>query len=296
MKTLGGRQFWGDVAFYHGWRIQRSAITGHYRLLDDEDNRQAWGTIDECRKALDELREERKLPAMKGKAVIVVHGIIRSSKSFAGMTARLKKDGYSVFGFDYPSTRIRIPEIADHLHSCVQSLEGIEEINFVVHSMGGLVVRQYLSKHQDERIARMVMLGVPNKGAEMADFFQRNLLFKAIFGPAGQQLVTDGKGLIAALPVPEFEFAVLSGARGDDSGFNPLIDGDDDGTVRLESTRLPGAADFATVRCLHSFLMSDPDAIEMTARFLKEGKLRAEGDRQPIPRQPAEAAAQQKTP
>ena len=35
MKTLGGRQLWGDVAVFHDWRIQKNILTGHYRLLDE---------------------------------------------------------------------------------------------------------------------------------------------------------------------------------------------------------------------------------------------------------------------
>lgn len=282
VRTMGGRQFWGDISFFQGFRIQRNVFTGHYRLLDAEDQRQASGSLDDCRKRLDEIRIERKLPPMKGKAVIAIHGVLRSSKSFAPMLDALKKSGYQVFGFDYPSTQVQIPEAAEYLHSCIQSLEGVEEINLVVHSMGGLVVRSYLGLHHDDRIHRMVMLGVPNRGAEMADLVKRNLLFRMIYGPAGQQLVTDPKGLIASLPTPEFDFAVIAGGRGDDRGFNPLIEGDDDGTVRVVSTRLPGAADFAMVKCLHSFLMRDPSVAEMTIRFLKDGKLRAEGDCQPI--------------
>jgi pimeloyl-ACP methyl ester carboxylesterase len=282
VRTMGGRQFWGDVSFFQEYRIQRNVFTGHYRLLDAEDQRQAWGSLDDCRKRLEEIRIERKLPPMKGKAVIAIHGVLRSSKSFAPMLDSLKKSGYQVFGFDYPSTQVQIPEAAEYLHSCIQSLEGVEEINLVVHSMGGLVVRSYLGLHHDDRIHRMVMLGVPNRGAEMADLMKRNLLFRMIYGPAGQQLVTDPKGLIASLPTPEFDFAVIAGGRGDDRGFNPLIEGDDDGTVRVVSTRLPGAADFVLVRCLHSFLMRDPSVAEMTIRFLNDGKLRAEGDCQPI--------------
>ena len=283
MKTLGGRQLWGDVFFFHGWSIQKHALTGHYRLLDGEDYRHASGTYEECRQTLDEIKQAQKLPAMSGKAVILIHGIVRSSRSFPKARERLRQDGYHVFGFDYPSTLVSISEASEYLHQCLQSLEGIEEINFVVHSMGGLVVRAYSIEHQEPRIHRMVMLGVPNMGACLADRLQANILYKALYGPAGQQLVSDPAGFIAKLPTPEFEFAVIAGARGE-NGWNPLIPGDDDGTVSVECTRLPGAADFATVRCIHSFLMNNEEVIDLTARFLKEGRLREDGDRQPIPK------------
>ncbi len=287
LKTLGGRQVWGDVLFFHGYRIQHNILTGHYRLIDADDVRHAWGTREQCQSRLEQIREQQQLPPMSGKAVILIHGVVRSSKSFAPMRTKLEQAGYRVVGFDYPSTRVSITKSAAYLEQVIQSLHGVEEIHLVVHSMGGLVVRAYLERPHapDPKIQGMVMLGVPNQGAKMANILQKNLLYKAIYGPAGQELVDDPDGLIAQLPIPNFAFAVISGARGTNEGYNPIIPGDDDGTVSVESTRLPGAADSMTVNALHSFLMGNKQVIEATVRFLKTGALRASGEKVPIPSQ-----------
>ncbi|MCH7686111.1 MAG: alpha/beta fold hydrolase [Planctomycetes bacterium] len=286
MKTLGGRQFWGDVLFFRDWTIQKNVLTGHYRLLDGGDYRHASGAHLECETKLEEIKRTQKLKPMTGKAVILIHGVVRSSKSFSKLAARLTDEGYTVVGFDYPSTRVDITESAEYLHSVIDSLEGIEEINFVVHSMGGLVARTYLKKHRDKRIKRMVMMGVPNRGAKIADRLRKNALYRIIYGPAGQQLGSDPEGFIAKLPTPDFEFAIIAGGRDNIKGFNPLVPGDDDGTVSVTSTRLPGAADFLLVNCIHSFLMGHGDAIDSTARFLRTGRLRKEGEPHPISRAP----------
>jgi len=282
LKTLGGLQFWGDVFALHGWRIQHNVFTNHFRLLDPDDVRQAWGTKEQCLAALKAIREERKLIPMTGKVVILIHGITRSSKCFRAMEPALHGAGFATLGFDYPSTRVTIPECAKYLRQFLESLDGVEEIHFVVHSMGGLVVRAYLMEHQDPRIRRMVMLGVPNLGARMANLVKDFFAFKAIFGPAGQQLVEEAAGLIPNLPTPAFEFAVIAGARGTPDGFNPLIPGDDDGTVSVAATRLPGAADFLAVPVLHSFLMSNAEVIAACRRFLETGSLRENGIPEPI--------------
>lgn len=284
MKTLGGLQMWADVAAFHDWRIQK--FTGredHYRLLDGEDFRHCSGTREECEAKLKELREQLELPPMQGEAVILIHGIVRSSKSFGKLRSQLKEAGYTPIGFDYPSTRVSIEESAEYLHSLIGSLKGVQKIHFVVHSMGGILVRQYFAKHADERVTRLVMMGVPNRGAELADWLQSNLIYKLVYGPAGRQLISGENGLIAKLPPPKCEFAVIAGGRGDDRGFNPLLPGDDDGTVTIESARLPGAADFLRVDCLHSFLMFDDQAMAATVRFLKQGAFREDGKREPIP-------------
>lgn len=292
--TLGGRQFWADVEFFHAWRIQQNVLTSHYRLLGPDDVRQAWGTLEQCQTRLREIREEQKLVPMKGEAVILLHGIIRSSKSMSKLKTALEQAGYTVFAFDYPSTRVDIPAAAEYLQSVMTSLKGIERIHFVTHSMGGLVVRAWLAKHSDSRVGRLVMVATPNLGAHMADLLHGNFVYKLVFGPAGQQLIRDDEALIIQLPTPEFEFGIIAGGRGTPEGYNPLIPGDDDGTVSLESTRLPGAADFIVVRQLHTFILNAPETADYTVRFLKDGCFREKGDREPIARPEKTAANEHK--
>lgn len=282
MKTLGGRLFWGDVEFFRGWRIQQNVFSKHFRLLDEADHRHASGTLEECQARLAEIRKERNLPPMQGRGVILIHGITRSSKSMKALAKAIEAEGFTPIPFDYPSTQVPVPESAEYLHRMICSLEGLDRIDFVVHSMGGLVVRSYLAGHDDPRLGRLMMLGVPNRGAEMADLLKRNFLFRAVLGPAGQQLVSHPEGLISGLPIPRLEFAVIAGARGTPEGWNPLIPGDDDGTVTVASTRLPGAVDFLTVPALHTFMLSNSAAVEASVRFLTTGRLRADEPAQPI--------------
>lgn len=287
-KTLGGRQFWGDVRYFHGYRIQHNVITNHYRLIDSADVRKRWGTLQDCEAALLKIAEEQQLGPMQGRAVILVHGIIRSSKSFAKLQKKLEEDGVTVVPFEYPSTQKTMAESAEYLGQVVASLEGIDRIDFVCHSMGGLLVRTHLqqtNEHPDPRLYRMVMIGTPNLGAEMANFMQKNWAYKWIMGPAGQELIQDPDGVIAELPIPHFEFGLIAGARGTPTGWNPLVPGDDDGTVSVASAQLPGAHDFVTVKCLHSFIPEHAEAMEMTIRFLDLGHFRESGERQPVPAQ-----------
>lgn len=291
MPTLGGRLFWGDVIHFRGWRIQENVLTKHFRLLDPQDRRHCSGTLDDCAAKLDEIKKDRGLEPLSGTAVVFVHGMGRSSKSWPALAKRVEEAGHLVVAFDYPSTRCSIAESADYLAEVIGSLDGIERIDIVAHSMGGLVSRAYLANHRDPRLHRLVMLGVPNLGAEMADKVVAIPLYQWVCGPGGCELVTDPNGLIASLPTPDFEFAIVAGGKGTLGGYNPLIPGDDDGTVTVASTRLPGAADFILVEgALHSFMMFDDRIVDATMRFLETGGLRVEGEKRPIP-QKVEAAA-----
>lgn len=277
-KTLGGKQFWSDLFFFHGWHIQRNAVTGHCRLLDADGKRHAWGTFEACERKLDNIRQERRLGPMSGRAVVLLHGLFRSHASMTAMGGYLRKKGhYTVFNVEYPSTRFSIEAHAKNLAKVLESLDGIEEINFVCHSLGNIIVRRYLYDHldpktgrpTDTRIRRMVMLGPPNHGSNVADKFSDNPLFR-VSGTAGQELGAGWEVLSKKLVTPPFEFAIIAGGKEDGKGYNPFLRGDDDGTVRVESARLAGASDFTIVPVLHSFLMKNHKVKQRTLRFLMD--------------------------
>ena len=69
-KTLGGRFTWSDEVVYHDWRIQRSAVVGHYRLIDPEDRRYTFGTLEHCLEELEAVKLKYELPPLPKYVVI----------------------------------------------------------------------------------------------------------------------------------------------------------------------------------------------------------------------------------
>jgi len=301
LPTLGGKQFWADELFFHQWRIQRNVFTEHYRLLDERNRRHVSGDYDQCLAVLERIKLDRHLPPMKGKAVVVLHGLGRSRASMESLCQYLReKGGYEVFNIEYPSTQSDMADHARALRHVVNHLHGIEEINFVGHSMGNIVVRHYLGDlaRQDPakqspnaaaadrrtkgRFGRFVMLAPPNQGALLADTFADNLLFKEITGDAGQQLGRDWPELEKRLATPGFEFGIIAGGKGNDKGYNPILAGDNDGVISVETTKLAGAHDFVRLSLLHSFMMDNAKVQEYVLRFLRQGYFISDDKRQPL--------------
>jgi pimeloyl-ACP methyl ester carboxylesterase len=287
--TLGGKQFWADELFFHQWRIQQNVFTGHYRLLDENDVRFAWGTFDECKAALEKIKIERNLPPMKGKAVIVLHGICGTRLHTSKLCRYLQTNGgYEVFNVAYPTTQKEIAEHAKTLAKIIDNLDGIEEVNFVGHSMGNVVIRHYLNDLNSADAAhpagetakkrpkfnRFVMLAPPNHGSGLARYFADNVLYKTVTGESGRQLGRDWSPLESHLATPDFEFGIIAGGKGDEKGYNPLVAGDNDGVLSVETTKLAGAKDFVVIPAMHPLLQNDSRALVYTLRFLKEGKFR----------------------
>ena len=292
-KTLGGAQFWSDELVFHRWRIQRNVLSEHYRLLDENDFRRAWGTFEQCREKLLEIRREQNLPPMKGPAVITLHGLIRSRETMEGIGEYLEQEGdYTWLNVSYASTRRSLDEHAASLARVIENLEGIDEINFVCHSLGNLVVRRYLGEASqaepkwkvDRRIKRHVMLGPPNNGAKLAEVFKNNKVFGLVLGPSAKQLAGQWPETERLLATPGFEFGIIAG-RGNGLGTNPIVGGDDDLVVGIDETKLPGACDFLVVPRWHGELMSDKQVQQSTLRFLKKGCFVSADERQQIPAQ-----------
>ena len=122
-KTMGGQYCWADELVYFGWRIQRNTFTGHCRLLDGEKRRQTYGTFAQCQTKLEEIKRQRKLPPMKGKAVLVLGGLGDPRVIPEGMAQFLQGQGYMSACVAYPSLFDDIGQHAKALDSVVRHLD-----------------------------------------------------------------------------------------------------------------------------------------------------------------------------
>lgn len=292
-STLGGKQFWADELVYFGWRVQRHVYTGHYRLLDEDNVRHAWGTIQECRAALAQIKCDRGLPDVRGQVVLVLHGLIRTRSSMNALCRHLAKHSdFTVMSVGYPSTRAPVATHARSLARIIEHLPQAEKIHLVAHSMGNIVVRHYLGDEaaraavgeptELSRIGRIVMIAPPNQGSRRAEVWQRNFVFQTVLGDPGQELAGGFAALKRKLARPVGEFGIIAGGKGDGRGWRSYLQGDDDGTVTVSSTRLAGARDFRCLPCRHTFIMNDPRVLDFTLRFLQSGCFGSEHERQPV--------------
>lgn len=289
--TMGGKQFWTDVICFHEYRIQKHAWTGHHRLVNGSDVREAWGDLEHCKKKLSEIAADKDLPPMTGNVVIVLHGLSRTRSTMKSLSKAIEEDGAQVLNLSYASTRAAISDHADALASVIDHLPEVEQISFVGHSMGNIVVRYYLGtrfaehgKPVDKRFHRMVMLGPPNNGSQLARWLQNNVVFKTVTGESGQQLSRKWDEFKEHLTTPTFEFGIIAGEQSDESWIkNSLIDGKDDLVVTVEETKLPGASDFLVENLIHSTMMKQPDVHKAVVNFLNHGYFVSADKRTPIP-------------
>jgi len=194
------------------------------------------------------------------------------------MQLALERAGFTTLNLDYASRRKPLEGLAEDIDPAIQHFADRVDgsIHFVCHSMGGLLARVYIARHRPKRLGRVVMLGTPNSGSEIADRLKNIGIYRAFFGPAGQQLGTQRDAAIEALfPSVDYPVGIIAGNRSIYPIASALLPKPHDGRVSVANTKLHGMAGHIVIRSSHPWLPRNSIAIAQTIAFLRGGRFDA---------------------
>ncbi|RZT97998.1 esterase/lipase family protein [Rivibacter subsaxonicus] len=211
--------------------------------------------------------------------VVLLHGLGRTFRSMDRIADATRGAGYATVNVDYASRSYPIEKLAaEAVPRGVAQCRALSAapINFVTHSMGGLVLRYYLKHNPLPELGRVVMMGPPNQGSEIADLLREQTAYQRINGPAGQQIGTGPDGIPARLGPVAFPVGILTGNDRTyiDELLSGFIPGPNDGKVSVERAKVDGMTDFMVLPATHTFIVNDPVAIDQTLYFLSNERFR----------------------
>ena len=180
--------------------------------------------------------------AAQAACVVLLHGLARTERSFLLMEEVLEGEGYDVVRPGYPSTSASVEELAQNVLPRAFAACETAPVHVVSHSMGGILLRWWLTQTRPADLGRIVMMGPPNQGSEVVDTLGDLDAFGWVNGPAGGQLGTGQESLPRRLPAVDYPVGVIAGDRSLNPYFSTLLPGADDGKVSVAATRVSGHA------------------------------------------------------
>lgn len=212
-------------------------------------------------------------------AVLLLHGLWMNRFAMLPLARALKRAGFATLEPNYPSMRGALQDNVDALVlqldalcRTMPALAATPRIHIVGHSLGGLLALALLQREPvDPRLGRVVLLGSPVAGCSAARSFATY--------PGGEWLLGETTPLWERLPMPDIPAGREVGAIAGTSRFGLAsllvgIEGEHDGVVRVEETRLQGLADHRVLPVSHTGMLLSAEVAAQCIAFLCQGRFR----------------------
>jgi pimeloyl-ACP methyl ester carboxylesterase len=185
--------------------------------------------------------------------------------------------------FGYKGYTVNLPTMFSSFETIYESFKkqllnidttNYASIHLVGHSMGGLIIRYYLSKHKVPKLGRCVFIGTPNQGTRLADIGMEVPLAARVLKPIralhSNTLAID---LPQNEPIPDIGIIAGTNHRLITGGF---LKKPNDGRVEVAATKLeaPLMKDFIALNYLHTKIHKEKVTAELIYHFLEFGKFK----------------------
>lgn len=206
---------------------------------------------------------QRDTVIAKPKMVVLIHGLMRTSTSMFFLKYYLKKQGYEVYSYNYPSAKRTLDEHSLQLNHFLHQLiaqHPTQPLYLVTHSMGGIIARKALAnlpEKQMKYIGGLIMLAPPNQGSSLAQFTLSIIPGLSYFIKPLPELSTQNKNYLHQLPVPKIKIGIIAGRY--------------DAKVPPHSAYLEGQQPPVVVNSTHTFIMNNAEVKRLITRFIEKG-------------------------
>ncbi|RJX35428.1 MAG: alpha/beta fold hydrolase [Desulfurivibrio sp.] len=203
--------------------------------------------------------------------IVLVHGFFRTRRDMAFLAGYCEKRGYLTFRPTLPAFFSSLEQCTAGFAKKLQQLpRDFQRIHFVGHSMGGLIIRQYLAGHEVAGLGRCVLIGTPNSGTHLAGIAEKHFgLALKIFKPV--QSMLPGRLLIGPpRNQPPPEIGVIAGNRSTVL-LGRFFTTASDGRVAVDAVPLTGQKDFIVLPYNHLQIHHRQEVAALVLQFIRTG-------------------------
>jgi len=217
--------------------------------------------------------------AQPAETVVLLHGLGLRGWAMWPLQRALAREGYRVVNLTYPSRRVPLEQLAGTWLPANLRARGVSaapRVNFVTHSMGGIVLRAWLrADGVPANLGRVVMLAPPNAGSEVVDHLMDFPPFRWITSVNGPRLGTGANSFPRTLGPwagPAGSLGIIAGDRTFNPLFHAWLPGANDGKVSVANARLDGMGDFIVLHHSHTWLAWRGETLAQVKAFLRIGR------------------------
>lgn len=212
----------------------------------------------------------------KRERVVILHGIARTSASMYKVARIFRQAGYKEDNIGYRSTQENLAMIIEDVYNRIRGYSDRDDevVHFVCYSLGCLVTRGIIHQHRPKHLGRVVMLGPPNQGSELADYLQNYSVANWLFGPNLPRLGTQNRAVLEKLigSSADYELGIIAGNEALDPIGARILPDADDGRVPVEHTKLPGMKAHLVMEANHTTLITNEAVLQQALHFIQYGQ------------------------
>ncbi len=205
--------------------------------------------------------------------VILVHGLWMSGLVFGVLRHRLQQDhGFDVHTFTYPTLHGDVRQVLCDLAEFAGRVSGGRQVHFVGHSLGGALVYRALHDFDGRFSGSAVLLGSPLRGSQAARSASQWSMLRPMLGPhVLQELAPHSERCCTC----QNAIGAIAGNRRVGAGqFIAHFDEENDGTVGVSETIVPGLRDHLVLPHSHMGMLFADDVAAQVAHFLRHSAFR----------------------
>jgi pimeloyl-ACP methyl ester carboxylesterase len=209
-----------------------------------------------------------------GEPVVLVPGLWMIGMEFGVLRHRLQADhGFDAHVFAYPTMHGDAAQIAADLAEFARrKIAGSGQVHLVGHSLGGAIVYRAVTEQLGGVVGKTVLLASPLNGSRAASNVARHALLRPLIGEHVPRELAEPCGRCWQ-PNDTRALGVIAGSRRLGTGqFFAHFDEDNDGTVAVSETLIPGLDDHIVLRHSHIGMLFAVDVAAQIAHFLRHGR------------------------